>query len=210
MARRNMTSADLARLAAGKRPVHHANRGSALEAIIVGAQRDVIRVHRFGQAAKRVKGGRVVGIQGPVDFGGTVCKTGRSIWFDAKTSEVETSFPIGNRDHFPQHQRQFLYTQGEAGAIAGLVVWCKAHAMYLWIGWEDVRAMELTPTVPWADPRLKLLGNSELTVDFLNVPGLYAGQDVELRPAPETTGSVLHKIRASHAAKRDARDRDHF
>jgi penicillin-binding protein-related factor A (putative recombinase) len=148
-----------------------ANRGRSLETVIVASQGRYVTLDQHGQQARRIGGGQMVAVKGPVDFSGTVKGSGRSIRFDAKTCAQVTRFPIGNRDHFPEHQRQCLIRHGEAGAVAGLLVEATSLGMYLWLEWPALVGT-LPASISWDDSRWVDLGPTTHAIRFNRIPGV--------------------------------------
>jgi len=151
----------------------HANKGRNLETAIIASQRNLIRVEKMPLGFKYIAGGKTVPQRGPVDYVGTVVGSGRAITFDAKQCDQATRFPVGNDTHFPEHQRQFLIRQGEAGAIAGLLVEATHEKVrqYLWLDWRHLLTREAS--VKWDDPRWVRCGDTGLLVDFTGILKAY-------------------------------------
>jgi hypothetical protein len=148
------------------------NHGKCFESVIIASQRDLLRLDRVEQAAKRIGGGKMVPVRGPVDFVGTVCGYGRAIVLDAKMCDLAGRYPVGNRDHLPEHQRFYLIRHGEAGAIAGVLIWATAVGRYFWLDWHALKGLRDTPSIPWNFPMLTDLGSDKFNVDFAKVPGV--------------------------------------
>lgn len=157
------------------------NRGKSFETVILASQRDVVRLERIEQAAKRIGKGRMIPLKSPCDFTGTVVGTGRAITFDAKVCDLANRFPCGNRDHVPAHQIEHLIRHGEAGAIAGLLIWATKRCRYFWMDW---RFLSKSPSLEWSHVAMVELGDDARTVDFHRVPG------VASRPADEVKGGA--------------------
>lgn len=66
--------------------------------------------------------------RGPVDYEGTFLYKGigRSVFFDAKQTAEKYRLPL-NRDHVPDHQKQFLVDRAEFGAVTFLYVVSTFH-----------------------------------------------------------------------------------
>jgi hypothetical protein len=148
-----------------------ANRGKVLESTIVASVAGLIVLDHHGHEAKRLPGGRMVAKRGMVDFTGTIRPHGRGIRFDAKTCGLVRSFPIGNVDHFPRHQRDNLIRHGEAGAVAGLLVEATALGEFRWLGWQNIDDIK-TPSLAWDDVRWVVLGPTSHVIRFERIPGV--------------------------------------
>lgn len=140
-------------------------RGRPLETTVIASQGRFIRVRKMSAATRWLRGGKQIVMKGPVDYVGTVCKVGRSICFDAKMCDLAQSFPIGNREHFPAHQRDYLIEQGEAGAVAGLLIEATAIRKLLWLNWNHLRN-DLRKSILWTDPNFFFLGDTLHTIRF--------------------------------------------
>jgi hypothetical protein len=88
--------------------------------------------------------------------------------------DSRTSFPklVGNRDHLPEHQRFHLIRHGEAGAVAGVLIWATAVGRYFWLDWHTLKGLSDTPSIPWTFPTIVDLGSDKFNVDFAKVPGV--------------------------------------
>jgi penicillin-binding protein-related factor A (putative recombinase) len=155
----------------------HANRGRGLEAVVIASQMSVIAIEKMPTGAKYI-GGEWRPIASPVDYVGTVCGRGLAIVFDAKQCLLSVSFNVGNRDHFPEHQRQFLMRQRDAGAIAGVLVEATHPkvAAYFWL--DAIHLRQQIPSIRWDDPMFVRLGPSNRIINFRNVPGVTPEQKV--------------------------------
>ena len=113
----------------------------------------LVTLRKMGAEAVHIPGGKIVTKRGPCDFWGAVNGTGRAIVLDAKECDSRTRFPIGNKTHFPDHQRAELIAMGEAGAVSGLLVHATTFGcqMYLWLSWRHMRTNE--PSIAWIDTR---------------------------------------------------------
>jgi len=100
--------------------------------------------------------GRLINEPIPCDFVGSIPACGKAIFFDAKSSTDDSGFQLSDPHKLKPHQRAFLRQQADAGAVAGILVECKALGSYLWlygeslrhdrIGWNDDRWLDLGPT----------------------------------------------------------------
>ena len=152
-----------------------ANRGRSLEAVVIASQSDsrgpVLRLDKFPTSSKRIAGGKIIQLKSPVDFIGEVFGSGRAVHLDCKQCDSPNRFPIGNVDHFPAHQREWLIRHGTAGAIAGLVVEA-THENQGKFYWMDWRAMHWnTASITWAEfaldrGNLRCLGDNLHTIQF--------------------------------------------
>jgi penicillin-binding protein-related factor A (putative recombinase) len=141
-----------------------ANRGRALERTILASQ-SLVTLVKVPHGMKYLRGGKTVGVKTLTDFAGVVKGTGQGIFFDAKMCELKNGFPIGNRSHFSEYQRQFLIRMGAAGAIAGLLVECKAHQMYAWLDWTTLEKCR-APSLAWDAAGWRWLGMTTYAVNF--------------------------------------------
>lgn len=154
----------------------YANRGRGLESTVIASQRNIIQVEKTSAGMQWVRRGAqtiAIPIKGPVDFVGVVCGTGRAICFDAKQCALKGGFPIGNKKLIPKHQREYLIRQGNAGAIAGLLVEAShpSQQAFYWLGWRFVLHHECS--VPWkADGVWVWLGDTKHAIKFENIPGV--------------------------------------
>ena len=149
----------------------HANRGRRLESAVIASQRDVIRVRKTSAGAKWLAGGKAVRQVGPPDFIGTVVGSGRSICFEAKQSDRPNGFPL---DMVRPHQLDYLTEQGQAGAVAGVLVESTAKRLYLWLTWGDLNGALRSGlrSIPWGDGRFFELGHTSYAIPFDRVPGV--------------------------------------
>lgn len=142
--------------------------GSSFELLILASQRNVVRLEHLPQCgAKFIGRGRVIKQRMPYDFSGVVVGKRWAIAFDAKACHNVTLFPVGARDHFPEHQRAALIRQGEGGAVAGLMVSAELHRTVYWLDWRFLQARE--PSIRWDDPRLVLVAAPGKMIDFEQV-----------------------------------------
>jgi hypothetical protein len=150
--------------------VNHAHKGRALEHAIEVSAGSILSLVKVPNGTKYLAGGKTIPVKSPVDYMGTVTGAGKSICFDAKKCALVKSFPIGNRDHFPPHQREMLIRQGEAGAIAGLLVESEAAERFLWLGWAHIGWA--TESIAWIDSRWVDCGPTTHAIQFRNIPGI--------------------------------------
>lgn len=127
----------------------HANKGRSLELTVQASTGNLLELVKVPNGVRYKAGGGTFPVPSPVDYLGLVRATGRAICFDAKKCALKKAFPIGNRDHFPAHQRDFLIRFGEAGAVSGLLVESEKLGRYLWMDWKIIRECEGKPSVPW-------------------------------------------------------------
>ena len=156
------------------------NRGRSFERIIDASQGVDVCLSRVAQAAKWV-GPKVIAQRGPVDYTGTIVGPGRAICFDAKMCDLATRYPVGNLDHLPAHQRQYLILHGEAGALSGVLIWATKRAGYFWLPWHALRELNGVASVPWETPALINIGPDSRTVDFRRIPGVVRPRSVGTR-----------------------------
>lgn len=156
------------------------NRGRALETTIIASQGRFIRVRKMTagviwkrSAAAKLGGSPVIPIKGPVDYVGTVCGIGRSICFDGKMCKLANYFPVGKRDHFTPEQRDYLIEQGQAGAIAGLLIEATALKKFFWLAWDNLPPQHVS-SIQWTDERLIYLGDTFHIIRFDRIPGVIA------------------------------------
>lgn len=151
----------------------HANRGRSLETTVIASQCGVVALERMPTAARLIRG-KWTPMKSPVDYIGTVCGTGRAIMFDAKQSALATRFKVGDRDHIPEHQRQFLLRQSYAGAIAGLLIEATDQRIrkYFWLHARYLGANYNIPSIPWDHTWLVSLGPTTHNIDFRQIPGV--------------------------------------
>lgn len=103
-----------------------------------------------------------------VDFGGTA--KGFSIWFDAKVTKSETSFPLNN---FKDHQHEFLRRVDEQGGKAFYLIYCQPQnkTWLLWIkDFDRFLAENKRKSIPfdWFDKNCKLVHPSvNIALDYL-------------------------------------------
>jgi hypothetical protein len=103
------------------------------------------------------------------DIAGTVRGSGRSFVSDAKSSSEERRVPLGNRGFVSERLRDEIIRQGEAGAVAGLLVeWRTARLVY-WASWAVLK--DDRPSVPWKAEigpwhQIQLLGGTERLFDI--------------------------------------------
>jgi hypothetical protein len=147
--------------------------GRGLETVVMACQRDVVRLeHLPACGARFMGGGKAQSLPICADFVGAFLGTGRGIFFDAKSCDNARAFPLGRSNYVKPHQREFLCRIGATGAAAGLV--CEARALggaVYWLDWTHLQDTAVT-SVPWADPRLVLLGPVGMVIDFRKVPNL--------------------------------------
>jgi recombination protein U len=104
-----------------------------------------------------------------VDFGGTA--RGKSIWFDAKVSKNNTSFPLGN---FKDHQHEFLERVAEQGGLAFYLIYSQPHNKTWLLWYKDFHQWRQTTdrkSIPfaWLDENCKLVHPSkDIALDYLS------------------------------------------
>lgn len=162
-----------------RKPRRPGTSGKSLEALILASPGAVLT--HVGQAAKRIQGGKVVAVRGPVDFFGTLAPGGRAIAIDAKRCELVRRFPVGDLTHLPQHQRAELVRYGRAGAVAGLIVEAAARGQLYWCGWQWLEAPP--PSLAWDE--LYYLGKSSEPVRWSDVVAANARRWVRTAPVIE-------------------------
>lgn len=150
-------------------------RGMALEAVVPPSQRGIIAVEKVQTASRRIRtpqGFQIVQTKSIVDWIGTVCGTGRAIFFDTKQGAIPTRLDVGP-DHFPAHQRDFLIKMGQAGAVSGLLAEATdpSVAAYFWIDWTHLLEGSIR-SFRWDDPRLTPLGPRTHCIRFEAIPTL--------------------------------------
>lgn len=122
-------------------------------------QRAVVSIERLPDCGARFVGkGRAHPEPICCDFVGCIVGTGRGIYFDAKGLAKAASFDLANTHLVKIHQTNFLHTMAEAGAIAGLLVKCRAGIL-----WLDGRHLLGVARLKWEDKRWHCLGES---IDF--------------------------------------------
>jgi recombination protein U len=100
-----------------------ANRGMALEKLIEIACnhyriKRMARIDKRPTPTKNIRGKIVYAAKSTVDFDGTI-SGGRSVYFDAKSTRTETSFPLKN---ISEHQLEFCKEQEELGAAVFFLI----------------------------------------------------------------------------------------
>ncbi len=138
-----------------------ANRGRALESIIMASQANIVRLIQVSGTAKRIGGGKMIQTKGPVDFSGVIVGSGRAICFDAKTCGEKNHLDTG-KDKLLEHQRQELLRMGEAGAIAGLLCLSTARQRYYWCDWRLLT--QRRPSILW--DTMADMGDAAFTIGF--------------------------------------------
>lgn len=107
----------------------------------------------------------------PCDFAGTVRSgplRGTAFYADAKRCAIKTGFDVHNRSTVKPHQREELELQGDAGAIAGLIVEA-THPEVAGVYWIDWRLLKERSRLAWSDPRVIRLGSNDKYVDLMPV-----------------------------------------
>jgi len=150
----------------------NAKLGQTFERLIEISGQGVVSFAKFPNGYQHIGGGKGFAVKTPCDFGGTIIGTGRAIFWDAKRCEAKTRFPIGNRDHFPDHQRLFLQHQHEAGAVAGLMVEDVSGGRVLWLSWFIVGHWRDLASIEWGSDSWIDLGPSNRVIDFTRIPGV--------------------------------------
>jgi hypothetical protein len=116
--------------------------------------------------AKRIGGGKLIPMKMPFDRIVIRRGSGRAICFDCKSCHLAKSFPVGNKDHVPDHQIMELIRAGSDGVIAGLLIEA-SHVdlqMVFWLPWKHL--MSRPASIPWDDERLIAIGSRDDLIDF--------------------------------------------
>lgn len=108
---------------------------------------------------------RKIPVPSPCDFLGST-STGRAMAFDAKRCHLKRSFPIGNKTHFPPHQRRTIEAYGQFNALAGLLVEHTDAGRILWLPWLN---FGVSPSIRWDDPRWIFLCQSGQTIQWARI-----------------------------------------
>lgn len=118
--------------------------------------------------ARRIKGGELIPLRMPYDRILFHNKTGRGICLDAKSCSLSRTFPVGNEDHLPTHQRDALIEAGQRcpNIIAGLLVEASHPdlSLVLWLPWPVL--INPPPSIPWDDDRFVEIGPNEDLINF--------------------------------------------
>lgn len=146
-----------------------AKRGTTLERLVMSDQAlpgCPVVLANVKQAARRIGGGEVVAVKGPVDFMGTVNGTGRSIVFDAK----ECALPRFDcsLDKLSQHQCDALIRHGTAMAVSGLLILHTTTEKLYWLGWH--RLVTRLPSYTWEE--MAPVRRVPRGICWLDVPGV--------------------------------------
>lgn len=143
-----------------------ANRGKSLQDWIdLSNRRHGVYLERIPSGAKWIGPSKFINVPSPCDYIGVM--GGKCLAFDAKQCKLKTNFPVGNRDHFPLHQRRMLVNFGEAGAVAGLMVEHVDAGRLLWMPWQLILLDEAS--MKWEDPRWLAIGPSNELIDWRKI-----------------------------------------
>jgi hypothetical protein len=136
------------------------------------------------QAARRIGGGKVIAVRGPVDVMGTL-DGGQAIVADVKQCDRVNSFSCHD-DFLPEHQRLELARHGAAGALAGLLILSTERGWWYWASWR--RLHPRPKSLRWDD--LPQVGPQSRAVDWWTVKAMdRADNPAEPAGAPSAGGA---------------------
>jgi len=73
--------------------------------------------------------------------------------------------PITPIDAIPTEWRQDLICQGRAGAVAGVLLWCRPRRTWHWVGWATLSRQKLDRFIRLGDHDVTSVGEDEV-IDF--------------------------------------------
>lgn len=155
------------------------SRGRGCESLILASQTAVALV-KVPSAVQFIPGGKIVKKKGPCDFVGLVRGTSRMVILDAKECDLRLRFPVGNKDHVPEHQREQLVHFGQLGALAGLLVESTAHGRLHWLPWRML--IDAPPSYPWE--AIPEVGPASRLIDWARVFAADAARDGKAQVRP--------------------------
>jgi hypothetical protein len=147
--------------------------GAKFEEKIAASVRDypVVSICELPKCGARFTGkGRSHSLPIACDFIGSVCGPGVGLFFDAKSTEKEYGINLAAEKILKAHQASFLHAQALAGAIAGILVECKAKGDCRWLDGRHL-GKDRAYTA-WHDPRWLSMGGS---VNFGLLVRVYLG-----------------------------------
>lgn len=148
-----------------------AAKGSHLEKLILASSGGDMLLEKIPSGSRWIGPGKSVPTKSPVDFMGVWRPTMRCVVLDAKTCSLAgPSFPLGNADHFPEHQREQIVRFGKHGAVAGLLILRMKTDMLYWISWHTIDGPMGRASIAWDD--MAWIGPAGKAISWELIPGL--------------------------------------